>query len=101
MSANIYGEGSTTRAQARRLKRAEMGDILNKEVIMKDEEVLKRFWSKVINPGEWNISKCFIWNFNLDRNGYGRFFIDYKEHKAHRFIYELYNVDFKTVSYHE
>jgi hypothetical protein len=53
-------------------------------------QVLIRFWSKVTNPGNWDETECFIWNSNVDKNGYGRFYYNYKEYKAHRFIYERY-----------
>lgn len=55
-----------------------------------NEKLLTLFWNKVIDPGDWDETKCFIWNSNVDKNGYGRFYHDYKEYKAHRFVYELY-----------
>lgn len=55
-----------------------------------NEKILTLFWGKVINPGDWDETKCFIWNDNVDKDGYGRFYYDYKEYKAHRVVYELY-----------
>ena len=52
-------------------------------------KILTRFWSKVIDPGDWDVTKCFIWNRSLDKDGYGRFYYE-REHKAHRFLYNYY-----------
>jgi hypothetical protein len=55
-----------------------------------NEQILTLFWNKVTDPGDWDETKCFMWKGNIDKNGYGRFYHNYKEYKAHRFIYELY-----------
>lgn len=36
-------------------------------------------------------SGCYLWNGTLDKNGYGRFSINHKWNKAHRYSWELYN----------
>jgi len=50
--------------------------------------LLTRFWNKVINPGNWDINKCWLWNGELDKDGYGKFKIKGKRFGAHRWIYE-------------
>lgn len=33
-------------------------------------------------------SGCWLWKGNISDNGYGRFCVDYKSHRAHRWAYE-------------
>ena len=49
-------------------------------------EVAPRFWSKVKmgNPDD-----CWLWTAKIERNGYGRFWLDGHSVEAHRFAYEL------------
>lgn len=55
-----------------------------------NEQDLARFWSNVVDPGNWDETKCFMWKGNVDKDGYGRFYCNYKEYKAHRYIYAIY-----------
>jgi hypothetical protein len=55
-----------------------------------NEQILTLFWNKVTDPGDWDETKCFMWKNNVDKNGYGRFYYNYVEYKAHRVVYELY-----------
>jgi hypothetical protein len=54
----------------------------------KKNPVEKRFWSKINKDTE---SGCYEWKGNLDKNEYGRFKVNYKDVRAHRFSYELHH----------
>ncbi len=49
-------------------------------------EVAPRFWSKV-NKGA--STDCWEWTAKIERNGYGRFWVNGHSVSAHRFAYEL------------
>ena len=58
--------------------------------------ILQRFWNKVqieyLEDGSPNFEKCMIWIGSKNESGYGIFY--YKKYvKAHRFIYECFNLD--------
>jgi hypothetical protein len=50
------------------------------------ESVEERFWSKVTKT-----DRCWIWNGGVDKDGYGNFWANRKNNKAHRFSWELEN----------
>lgn len=56
-------------------------------MLEKDE---KRFSEKVIDPGDWDINQCWIWNAAKDSDGYGKFQFEKKSWRAHRWIYNFY-----------
>ena len=43
---------------------------------------MERFWSKVNKDKD-----CWEWTAALNENGYGRFYLDGKEYRAHRWIF--------------
>lgn len=50
---------------------------------------MKRFWEKVKKT-----KTCWIWQKHKDKDGYGIFWFEGKNVKAHRFIFKLtYNID--------
>jgi hypothetical protein len=50
---------------------------------------LARFWSNVRVTA--NKSDCWEWQFTLNSQGYGRFFMDAKRYPAHRIAYTIFN----------
>lgn len=51
------------------------------------QTVEERFWEKVDKCGP---DECWKWAGGRDKDGYGRFFWDYRMRVAHRFSYELH-----------
>lgn len=49
------------------------------------QPVLPRFLAKVEKT-----ETCWLWTAWIERNGYGRFWLDGRQHGAHRVAYELY-----------
>lgn len=49
------------------------------------QDPVARFWSKVDTSGE-----CWVWTGARDRRGYGRFSVNERQGKAHRFSYEMF-----------
>lgn len=54
------------------------------------QKTVNRFWRKVINPGNWDSEKCFIWNACVNNDGYGQFSLNNRSFPAHKFSYEFY-----------
>ena len=50
--------------------------------------LIERFWGKVDKSGE-----CWEWIAHKSHNGYGIFWFDGKNVRAHRFVLSLYDVD--------
>lgn len=48
------------------------------------KEDLARFWSKVTKS-----SNCWTWGAGVDKDGYGKFKVNGKNIRAHRFSYSL------------
>jgi hypothetical protein len=48
------------------------------------------FWTKVDKT-----DSCWNWTGLLDRDGYGYFYYDYRNHKSHRFVLNLQGKDIK------
>ncbi len=44
----------------------------------------ERFWTKVDKSGE-----CWLWTAGMNRQGYGKFWVDGRDMPAHRFSYQL------------
>ena len=49
-------------------------------------QLKERFWHKVLVLG---LLDCWEWQGKKNHNGYGKFYLDGKEVRAHRFVYEL------------
>lgn len=62
-----------------RLKRN--GTLTPRHIKFDDE---KRFWSKVVIT-----NKCWLWEGNKNKDGYGQFTVKGKNTQAHRYCYEL------------
>ena len=58
----------------------------NKEIKFTDKDI-ERFWSKVNKNGE----DCWEWIAGSDRDGYGKFWLDGKEIRAHRAAWLFYS----------
>lgn len=50
----------------------------------------KAFWKKVDKT-----DSCWFWIKEKDRDGYGLFFSNYKNHRAHRYSLQLLGIDIK------
>ncbi len=47
------------------------------------QEPGERFWAKVDRSGE-----CWLWTGNVYRDGYGQFYVERRQVRAHRWAYE-------------
>lgn len=54
----------------------------------KNRPLPERFWSKVDRRGP---DECWLWQTSITKDGYGQFWADGKNFRAHRFSYELHN----------
>ena len=57
-----------------------------------DTEAIKRFWQKVNKKGaiqDHMPDRCWEWTGSANKDGYGRFFANGGEWRAHRFSYLL------------
>lgn len=51
---------------------------------------IERFWARVDKtPGQGPNGECHIWTGDLDKNSYGRFYLDGRKTFAHRVVYVI------------